>query len=474
MLRSFLLILFITFSLFASGKGGTLHRANSLMHSSNKSDIFRAYNTYKNLYLQALMNDDEHLRVQSLEGIVKSGHKLRIDVARYEKELKKVHKSTTIKKAKPYIKKPKAAHKNKVALKQKLKLLAARWQDGKLVLTFNKTLQHHQWNYFTKYDAKHKEYSYIVDIDASLAHKQILHKKGVKRITLSRQSSSRMRLEIRNKKPLKVRFSLQNKKFLMSIQTHKQATKKTQHQTVVKETKYIPSKYHGVSHRHKTIVIDAGHGGKDPGAVGYRKYREKVIVLHIAKDLQKILKQRGYRVYMTRNSDHFIKLRNRTKYANRKKADLFISIHANAVKSENIEKAEGVECYFLDKSRSSRAKRVAAQENSADMSEMDYYGKEIFLSTLNSHNIIASNKLAIDLQRGTLASLRKVYKDVKDAGVRPAPFWVLVGAQMPAVLVEVGFITHPKEAQRLVQRSYQQKIAQGLANGIERYFINNQ
>ncbi len=107
------------------------------------------------------------------------------------------------------------------------------------------------------------------------------------------------------------------------------------------------------------------------------------------------------------------------------------------------------------------------------MSEMDFYGKESFLHTLSSHNIIAANKLAIDLQRGMLSSLRKSYKNIKDGGVRPAPFWVLVGAQMPAVLVEVGFISNPMEAKRLVSRKYQKKIALGLANGVERYFLNN-
>ncbi|HIP60415.1 MAG TPA: N-acetylmuramoyl-L-alanine amidase, partial [Campylobacterales bacterium] len=103
----------------------------------------------------------------------------------------------------------------------------------------------------------------------------------------------------------------------------------------------------------------------------------------------------------------------------------------------------------------------------------DYYGKQSFLNTINSHNIVASNKLAIDLQRSALAALQRKYKNVKDVGVREGPFWVLVGAQMPSVLVEVGFITHPNEARRLVNKRYQKTMAEGLANGIERYFLNN-
>ena len=176
---------------------------------------------------------------------------------------------------------------------------------------------------------------------------------------------------------------------------------------------------------------------------------------------------------MTRDRDKYVKLSKRTKFANKKKADIFISIHANAVDKKNAHKVSGIECYFLSPSRSSKAKRVAAKENSADLSEMNRYGKNSFLNLLNHHNILASNKLAIDLQRGMLGALNKKYKGVKDGGVREGPFWVLVGAQMPSVLVEVGFISHPKEAKRLVNSKYIKTMAKGLADGIERYFAKN-
>jgi N-acetylmuramoyl-L-alanine amidase len=103
---------------------------------------------------------------------------------------------------------------------------------------------------------------------------------------------------------------------------------------------------------------------------------------------------------------------------------------------------------------------------------MTYFGKNNLLSFMNREKIIASNKLAIDIQQGTLSSLRKNYKDVKDNGVREGPFWVLVGAQMPAVLLEVGFISNPTEAKRLVSKKYQKYLAKGIGEGIERYFIN--
>jgi len=464
MLR-FLLVLFIfVISLHALSDSALLKRANSFLTTASKTDQFRAYNDYKNLYLRSLMNENEKLRFNALKGIVKSGKKLHIDVSQYATELASIKPKTTyIAPKSKNIKKTKNAKKLKVKSSHKLKSI--RWKDNKLVLRFDKKLRNNQLNYFTLYDPKKKNYRYVFDIHASmLTRSQNLRKKNIDRIKIAQYNSNTLRLVIENSSKLSIRFRKELSSLVISIKNSKSAKVAL---PIYKEE--IPPRLD----RNKIIVIDAGHGGKDPGAVGYKKYREKVVVLQIAKELRSILKSRGYKVYMTRSNDKFIKLRNRTKYANRKNADIFVSIHANAVSKKHASKAYGIECYFLDKSRSSRAKKVAAQENSADMSEMDFYGKKSFLNTLNSHNIVAANKLAIDLQRGMLGSLRKNYKKVKDGGVRPAPFWVLVGAQMPAVLVEVGFISNSTEAKRLVKRKYQKQLALGLANGVERYFLNN-
>ena len=301
-----------------------------------------------------------------------------------------------------------------------------------------------------------------------LTRSQTLRKNGIDRIKLAQYNPYTLRLVIENSKKLAIRFKKDAR--ALYIRMNKASGSVKRETPIVKKSQ---RKILTASRKNKVIVIDAGHGGKDPGALGYRHYREKVVVLQIAKELRNILKARGYRVYMTRDRDKFIKLRNRTKFANEKHADIFVSIHANAVSRKNAKSVHGLECYFLATSRSDRAKKVAALENSADLEDMDFYGKECFLNTINSHNIIAANKLAIDLQRGALSTLKKRYKNVKDAGVREGPFWVLVGAQMPAVLVEVGFITHPMEAKRLANRQYQRTMALGLANGVERYFINN-
>ena len=458
MLRSLFFLFFITITLYGLSDTQTLQRAQKYLQSSNKSELFRAYNDYKNLYLKALVSENEKLRYSALKGIVKSGNKLHIDVSQYAKELQSFQKKPIEKKLKQSKK-----TKQKIYVTSAHKLKSIRWKNNKLLIYFDKKLHKKQIKYFTLYDAKRKKYKYVFDISGAMLQKShTLRHQSVDRIKLSQYKADTLRLVFENRKKLHLVYGINNTQLFVSITNIKKEYK--QPVASVKKKRIL---------RNKVIVIDAGHGGKDPGALGYRKYREKVVVLAVAKELQRILQSRGYKVYMTRDRDKFIKLRNRTKYANKKKADIFISIHANAYSGKNAHKVHGIECYFLDKSRSSRAKKVAAQENSADMSEMDFYGKEIFLSTLNSHNIVASNKLAIDLQRGALATLRKNYKNVKDAGVRPAPFWVLVGAQMPSVLVEVGFITHPTEAKRLVNKRYQKKMAEGLANGIERYFINN-
>lgn len=465
MIRSFFLLLAFVVSLSALSDSEILKRADGFMKTSNKSNQFRAYNDYKNLYLRALMSENNKLRMSALQGIVSSGRKLHIDVSQYSKELMNSKPKTSYKAPKPKAN-PKSKSKKKIKIKSSHKLKSVRWKNDRLVLRFDKNLRNNQINYFTLYDPKKKKYRYVFDIHASmLTESQKLRKDNIGRIKLAQYNSNTLRLVIENSTKLSTRFKIENSQLYVNI-------KHTSADAVSIASKYKKTTPRRLD-RNKTIVIDAGHGGKDPGAVGHKRYREKIVVMQITKELKSILNSRGFKVYLTRDRDKFVKLSKRTKFANKKKADIFISIHANAVGKKHAKKVHGVECYFLSKSRSQRAKNVAAKENSADMSDMNFYGKESFLNTLNSHNIVASNKLAIDLQRGMLGSLNKNYKNVKDGGVREGPFWVLVGAQMPSVLVEVGFITHPTEASRLVNSKYQKRLALGLADGVERYFLNN-
>jgi len=222
----------------------------------------------------------------------------------------------------------------------------------------------------------------------------------------------------------------------------------------------------------KLIVIDPGHGGSDSGAVG-NGLKEKNVVLATSKKLGALLTKRGYKVLYTRSTDVFINLRSRTAFAAKRNADMFISIHANAApNASSALKMSGVETFFLSPARSERSKNAAALENRGDLEDMNTFSKQTFLNFLNREKIISSNKLAIDIQSYMLSSVKKSFSS-RDGGVREAPFWVLVGATMPAVLVEMGYITHPDEGKNLGKSAYQDRIAQGIANGVDAYFQKN-
>nr|WP_205249644.1 N-acetylmuramoyl-L-alanine amidase [Helicobacter pylori] len=225
--------------------------------------------------------------------------------------------------------------------------------------------------------------------------------------------------------------------------------------------------------KHKKIVLDAGHGGKDCGAMSTNLVCEKDIVLEVVKFLHKELKKRGYSVLLTRDKDIYIDLVARTELANRKSADLFISVHANSIPKHSTSNAHGIETYFLSTARSERARKVAEQENKDDVNLMDYFSKSLFLNSLNTQRLIVSNKLAIDVQYGMLQSVRKNYPDVVDGGVREGPFWVLAGALMPSILIEIGYNSHAIESKRIQSKPYQKILAKGIADGIDSFFSKN-
>lgn len=225
--------------------------------------------------------------------------------------------------------------------------------------------------------------------------------------------------------------------------------------------------------KHKKIVLDAGHGGKDCGAMSANLVCEKDIVLEVVKFLHKELKKRGYSVLLTRDKDIYIDLVARTELANKKSADLFISVHANSIPKRSTSNAHGIETYFLSTARSERARKVAEQENKDNVNLMDYFSKSLLLNSLNTQRLVVSNKLAIDVQYGMLQSIRKNYPDVVDGGVREGPFWVLAGALMPSILIEIGYNSHAIESKRIQSKPYQKILAKGIADGIDSFFSKN-
>lgn len=248
----------------------------------------------------------------------------------------------------------------------------------------------------------------------------------------------------------------------------KSKPKDSQHDS--KDSKTIPKSIT----QNRIVVLDAGHGGKDCGAkIG--KVCEKTLTLNISKKATEILKKRGYKVFVTRSGDKYLNLTDRTKMANDKNADIFISIHANALdkKAKNYKLANGIETYFLSTARSERARKVAEIENKDDIEIMNHFSKLSFLNSLNSQRLLASNKLAIDVQSGMLINARKLYKTTVDGGVREGPFWVLAGALMPSILIEVGYMTNENDLKRLQSKEYQNALAKGIADGIDGYFLKN-
>lgn len=221
------------------------------------------------------------------------------------------------------------------------------------------------------------------------------------------------------------------------------------------------------------VVIDAGHGGHDSGAICDGKL-EKDIVLGITKKLYKEFKSEGYKVYLTRSSDRFLTLGQRTRLADKKDAAVFISIHANAISdTSRFDVVEGVETYYLQKTRDEKSQRIAARENASVLMGQDKLSQDVIIdAVLNGPKIIESHKLAIDVQKNIMENLNDEYDNVKNGGVRPAPFYVLVGASRPSILVEAGYITNPKERKRLFTSSYQEEIAEGIVEGVNRYLDN--
>lgn len=213
------------------------------------------------------------------------------------------------------------------------------------------------------------------------------------------------------------------------------------------------------------VVIDPGHGGHDPGAQAFR-VTESELVLDIALRLEKLLlKQNGLEVVMTRRTDEFVPLEERTAIANREAADLFLSIHANA--SENT-KARGVETYYLNFALNAEAEAVAARENSASGRTIHNLPDILKAIALND-KLDESKDFAELVQRAMLRRLRTQNPGVKSLGVKRAPFVVLIGAGMPSVLAEISFVTNKQEAGLLRTGAYRQRIAEALFDAVMQY-----
>jgi N-acetylmuramoyl-L-alanine amidase len=215
----------------------------------------------------------------------------------------------------------------------------------------------------------------------------------------------------------------------------------------------------------RRIVIDAGHGGHDPGTIGPRGLQEKDVVLDVALRLERLVRQElRTEVVLTRSSDVFIPLEERTAIANSRGADLFVSIHANASRSAS---ARGIETYFLSFARTPHAEAVAARENAISTATLKDLQNLVKAITLNS-KLDESRDLAASIQESMVSAVREKHP-VPDRGVHSAPFYVLIGANMPAILAELAFVSHPEDEKRLRTPEYREVLARSLLRGLATY-----
>jgi N-acetylmuramoyl-L-alanine amidase len=215
------------------------------------------------------------------------------------------------------------------------------------------------------------------------------------------------------------------------------------------------------------VVLDPGHGGKDPGAIGRKGTKEKLITLQIAKKLKRIISKRlGAHVLLTREKDTFVNLEKRVEFANTQKADLFISIHVNSHPKKTI---KGVELYHFGKASDPRALEVAARENGTPLKDDSPDWQFILADKIIDQKIDESRDFAWTSRKSVIGKLQKHYKKIKDHGVKTAPFYVLRFTTMPGILAEVAFVSNPTEEKRLKTSEFQSRMAEGLFDGIKIY-----
>ena len=478
-MKRVLISLFLAFSfLFAATNSETFAKFDRNFMALNRSAKIKLHNDIKNIYVDAIIKNDKSTKKQALTRLITSSKALGFDSSAYIRDLNSLNGVNSA---------------SAPAVLPALTLLSATKVNDTLVLKFNTKLDTARLK--TSFAKQQNAYKNIMDIDGRLNGNPLTYKNFISDyIHISQYDKNTVRIIFSDKVQKTIKANATGDLLIISAQNfisnenvraplHKNKKEEAKPKEPEPNLKSEPAQSEPVEEplppvvtgkfsRNKTIVIDPGHGGTDPGAVN-GSLKEKTAVLGVAKKLGEILKSRGYKVYFTRSTDVFINLRSRTKFANDKMADLFVSIHANA--APNAAKAKsmhGIETFFLSPARSERSKNAAALENKSDIEEMNYFSQQTFLNVLNREKIIASNKLGIDIQKDILASARKVYA-ASDGSVREAPFWVLVGALMPAVLVEIGYITHPVEGEKLFNEAYQKALANGIANGIDGYFAKN-
>lgn len=214
------------------------------------------------------------------------------------------------------------------------------------------------------------------------------------------------------------------------------------------------------------VVIDPGHGGKDPGCIGIQhKLQEKIVVLDVSLRLKALLESLGLEVIMTRETDIYLPPETRTLIANQKQADIFISVHANANRNR---KLSGVETFYLNLNQDPSVVETAARENATSTKNIGQM-RETIKKILQNTKIPESKELAQTIQKNLVHTLSQKYSAVRDLGVKGGPFWVLIGAEVPSVLVEISYLSNQVEEEKLRDPQYLERVALGIYQGIIAY-----
>lgn len=270
---------------------------------------------------------------------------------------------------------------------------------------------------------------------------------------------SRLIIDVRGERPTEI------SKLEQTISASLPAIQEQKHEEAPPEKKSRQPKKPAIS-KIRRIVVDPGHGGHDPGAVGPNGVQEKDVVLAIGLKLRELLKEElGLDVVMTRSTDIFIPLEERTAIANKVNADLFLSVHANAAPNRS---AAGIETYYLNLAKTEKAAQLAAKENGTSLEKVSVL-QAILFDLMANYKLNDSAHLADEVQKALYKKVRGRHADARNLGVKQGPFYVLVGATMPSILVETAFVSNVSEEGRLKDPAYQETCAEGILEGVRAY-----
>lgn len=275
---------------------------------------------------------------------------------------------------------------------------------------------------------------------------------------------ARLIIDVRGERPTEIARMEQT----ISSLPEKMILQKPEEPPAIFEKKVKPPRKPVIS-KIRRVVVDPGHGGHDPGAVGPNGIQEKDVVLAIGLKLKELFTEDlGLDVVMTRSTDIFIPLEERTAIANKVNADLFLSVHANAANNRS---AAGIETYYLNLAKTDKVAQLAAKENGTSLEKVSVL-QAILFDLMANYKLNDSAHLADEVQKSLHKKIRASYSDVKNLGVKQGPFYVLVGATMPSILVETAFLSNSLEESRLKDPAYLEMTAEGILDGVRSYITS--